>query len=56
MAVLCGVGFTMSLFIGALAFRDPSLIDETKIGVLAGFLGLRPRGSGDPAAGEAVTA
>jgi len=37
-SVLCGVGFTMSLFIGGLAFADPLLIDETKIGVLAGSL------------------
>ena len=37
-AVLCGVGFTMSLFIGGLAFKDAHLVDETKIGVLAGSL------------------
>lgn len=34
--VLCGVGFTMSLFIGALAFPAGALIAETKLGVLAG--------------------
>lgn len=37
-ALLCGVGFTMSLFIGGLAFADPALIDEVKIGVLGGSI------------------
>ena len=35
-SLLCGVGFTMSLFINNLAFRSAVLQDETKLGVLAG--------------------
>ena len=36
-ALLCGIGFTMSLFIGLLAFAGNSALqDEVKLGILAG--------------------
>lgn len=37
MSVICGIGFTMSLFIGGLAFADsPELMNATRIGVIGG--------------------
>jgi NhaA family Na+:H+ antiporter len=34
-AILTGIGFTMSLFIGTLAFEDESVLTQVRIGVLA---------------------
>jgi NhaA family Na+:H+ antiporter len=35
---LTGVGFTMSLFIGDLAFPDPAMATAVKLGVISGSL------------------
>ena len=35
---LAGIGFTMSIFVGELAFKDQAIIDEAKVGVLAASL------------------
>ncbi|MHB8683605.1 MAG: Na+/H+ antiporter NhaA, partial [Dehalococcoidia bacterium] len=37
-AVVAGIGFTVSLFISALAFSDQRLVDEAKLGILGGSL------------------
>ncbi len=37
-ALLCGIGFTMSLFIGGLAFADPAAQVTVRLGVLAGSI------------------
>ncbi|WP_151193156.1 Na+/H+ antiporter NhaA [Cysteiniphilum sp. JM-1] len=36
--LVCGIGFTMSLFIGTLAFATPELMNMVKVGVLGGSL------------------
>ncbi len=37
-ALLAGIGFTMSLFIATLAFSDPGMIASAKLAILAGSL------------------
>lgn len=36
--ILCGIGFTMSLFIGSLSFNDPHHLVMMRVGVMAGSL------------------
>jgi len=38
LSLIAGIGFTMSLFIGNLAFDDPAAINAVKLGVLAGSI------------------
>ena len=37
-SVLAGIGFTMSLFIGMLAFTDPAMAIDVRLGVLSGSI------------------
>ena len=38
-SMLCGIGFTMSLFISGLAFKDtPAMVESAKIGILLGSI------------------
>ena len=38
LSLLCGIGFTMSLFINGLAFSDQLLIDSSKLGIFIGSI------------------
>ncbi len=38
LSLLCGIGFTMSLFINGLAFTDANLIDSSKLGIFIGSI------------------
>jgi Na+:H+ antiporter, NhaA family len=59
-AVLCGIGFTMSLFIGSLAFETPEYLTSVRLGVvlastlsaLGGFALLRFASKADPIQGS----
>lgn len=37
-SILCGIGFTMSLFIGSLAFTEEAYMNQVRLGVLLGSL------------------
>ena len=59
--LLAGIGFTMSLFVGGLAFEEGGLLDQAKLGVLsasvlAAVLGLALLGWGARSSGSSATA
>jgi len=35
LALIAGIGFTVSLFITGLAFESPEVVDDAKLGILA---------------------
>jgi NhaA family Na+:H+ antiporter len=45
LAVLCGIGFTMSLFIGGLAWQHEDYADKIRLGVIVGSLASAALGS-----------
>jgi NhaA family Na+:H+ antiporter len=56
-AATAGIGFTVALFITALAYTDPVLADEAKVGIFAGsisaaLIGAVILATGKPAAGH----
>jgi NhaA family Na+:H+ antiporter len=63
-AAIAGIGFTVSLFIAALAFDDQQLVDEAKMAVLVGSIVAAVLGAGlaivagsrRPPAGQRATA
>ncbi|RMF72684.1 MAG: Na+/H+ antiporter NhaA [Alphaproteobacteria bacterium] len=46
LGLLCGVGFTMSLFISSLAFADLASVNAARLGILVGSLGSAAIGLG----------
>ena len=45
-AALGGIGFTVALFIADLAFEDPNLIIQAKVGIFAGSIAAAVLGCG----------
>lgn len=56
LALLCGIGFTMSLFIGGLAFDDPAHAVQVRVGVLGGSIAAALAGAAMLLRGRAIGA